>query len=87
MDQHVLRLAFGGLPDCKLSDPDFIVLASVLTHLQAKRPTESCFLNRNSRDFDQAAVRARLAALGCKLFGRFDEGLNYIRQRLAQTPA
>jgi hypothetical protein len=39
---------------------------------------DSCFLSRNSRDFDDPDVRARLDQLGCQFFADFDEALAYI---------
>jgi hypothetical protein len=65
--------------------PDSIVLASVMSHLAKTKPAESCFLNRNTKDFDDASVLEMLNEYGCKLFGRFDEGLRYIAARLAHT--
>jgi predicted nucleic acid-binding protein len=65
-----------------LSGQDSIVLASVLVHLESRRPTASCFLNRNSRDFGDPEIRDRLEALSCKFFPRFDAGLAYISSRL-----
>jgi predicted nucleic acid-binding protein len=65
-----------------MSGQDAIVFASVLRHLKQTAPTESCFLNRNSSDFDDPDVRERLDSFGCKYFGRFDNGLQYILTRL-----
>lgn len=65
-----------------LSVQDSIVLASILSHITKTAPAESCFLSRNTKDFDDPNVRDMLDELGCKLFGRFDDGLNYIKARL-----
>jgi hypothetical protein len=67
-----------------MSAPDAIVLASIISHLINAKPTESCFLNRNTNDFDNPNVRKMLDGHGCKFFGRFDEGLRYIETRLAK---
>jgi hypothetical protein len=61
-----------------MSGQDAIVLASVLSHLESHRPAESCFLNRNSKDFDDPDIRERLDTFGCKFFAKFEEGLRYI---------
>ena len=63
----------------KLSPQDAIVLASVLSHLNATRPEKSCFMNRNTKDFDDPDVIARLTAFACKLLPRFDDGLGYVQ--------
>jgi hypothetical protein len=65
-----------------MSGQDAIVLASVLRHLQDNSTAESCFLSRNSRDFDDPDVRDRLDRLGCRYFAQFDHALSFIRTRL-----
>ena len=64
------------------STQDSIVLASIVSHLLETKPPESCFLNRNTKDFDDPNVREILDGLGCRFFGRFDDGLRYIEARL-----
>ena len=66
----------------ELSGQDSIVLASVLAHLETNTPPESCFLNRNSKDFDDPSIRKTLDAYGCKFFAKFAPGLAYILARL-----
>jgi hypothetical protein len=65
-----------------MSGQDAIVLASVLAHLDLHNPPESCFLNRNSNDFDDPAVRERLETHGCKFFAKFEDGLRYVVARI-----
>lgn len=65
-----------------MSGQDAIVLASVLGHLRDNSPAESCFLSRNSRDFDDPDVRDRLDRFGCRYFAQFDQALQFIRVRL-----
>lgn len=65
-----------------LSGQDAIVLASVLAHLDHARPAESCFLNRNAKDFDDPSILERLETRGCKFLASFDEGLRYIVSRI-----
>jgi hypothetical protein len=67
-----------------MSGQDAIVFASVLRHLEQTTPTESCFLNRNSRDFDDPDVRERLDRFGCRFFGRFDHGCQFILAHLGR---
>lgn len=61
---------------------DSIVFASVMSHLEEKFGEESCFLNRNTKDFDSPQIREMLRICDCKFFGSFDDGLHYIRSRL-----
>lgn len=72
-----LEIAYG------LSGQDAIVLASVLQHLEVNEPEESCFLNRNSKDFDDPDILERLDALRCRFFPRFSPALAWISSRLA----
>jgi hypothetical protein len=43
-----------------MSGQDAIVLPSVIAHLNQHKPIESCFLNRNSKDFDDPDIREML---------------------------
>ena len=65
------------------SPQDAIVYTSVVADLKV-RPSEhgSCFLNRNSKDFDDQNVVDDLANWGCRLLPRFDSGLDFVRSRL-----
>ncbi|MBX3050566.1 MAG: DUF4935 domain-containing protein [Caldilineaceae bacterium] len=64
-----------------LSPQDAIVYASVLAHLSAKPVQMSCFLNRNSRDFDIPDIVDEMARHGCRMIPRFDDGERYIHSR------
>ncbi len=66
-----------------MSGQDAVVLASVLAHLDQHAPDESCFLNRNSKDFDDPDIRERLDVRGCKFLTKFEDGLQYVISRLA----
>jgi hypothetical protein len=68
-----------------MSIQDSIVLASVVHHLSETKPAESCFLNRNTKDFDDPNVREMLEEFGCKFFGRFDNGLQFIEAQLRKA--
>jgi hypothetical protein len=82
LDAAILRSAAAIQIKHGMSDQDAIVLASVLAHLSLRRPPESCFLNRNSKDFDDPDVRERLEALGCKFLAKFEDGLRYVASRV-----
>jgi predicted nucleic acid-binding protein len=66
-----------------LSYPDALVLASVLDDPELGRTT-SCFLNRNTKDFDDPRIEALLAKQHCKLLGSFESGLQYIQAQRGQ---
>lgn len=82
LDASILRAASAMEIEYGLPGQDSIVLASVLAHLRSKTPPESCFLNRNSKDFDEPDIRERLEALRCKFFAKFAPGLAYILTRV-----
>lgn len=62
-----------------LSPQDALVYASVLSHLAGSAAPESCFLNKNSKDFDDPDIVAELKQHTCKLIPRFDDGCEYVR--------
>jgi len=82
VDAAVLQSAADIEASFRLSGQDAIVLASVLRHLEAEIPAETCFLNRNSKDFDDPDIRDRLEALHCKFFPNFNQALGYISSRI-----
>ncbi|MGA2185608.1 MAG: PIN domain-containing protein [Bryobacteraceae bacterium] len=82
LDAAILRSAADIQMEYGMSGQDAIVLASVLAHLDLHNPRESCFLNRNSKDFDDPGVRERLETHGCRFFPRFEDGLRYVVARI-----
>ena len=64
-----------------LDFPDAVMLASVLSHLDAN-PAAGVFLNRNSNDFDDPAIVAELRRRDCKFFPSFNGGLAHIKREL-----
>jgi predicted nucleic acid-binding protein len=85
LDVSILQSAAATELEYGLSGQDSIVLASVLAHLKANTPAESCFLNRNSKDFHDPHILERLDAFRCKFFARFAPALAYILSRLKQA--
>jgi hypothetical protein len=82
LDAGILRSATDVQAVYGMSGQDAIALASVLAHLELHRPPESCFLNRNSKDFDDPDIRERLETFGCKFFTNFADGLRYVVSRI-----
>ncbi len=83
LDGAILKAAAEMQLEFSMSGQDAIVLSSILSHLDLWKPGASCFLNRNSKDFDDPGVRERLEVRGCKLFVKFSEGLRYVNTRIA----
>ena len=57
---------------------DAVIYSSVLSHLQRTHAPQSCFLNRNSKDFDDQNIVDELGSYNCKLLPRFDSGHEFI---------
>lgn len=68
----------------QLSLPDALVLMSVWRALEDEPPgvRESCFITRNSRDFDDPLIKMILEKRGCTLLHSFGAGLGFINSRL-----
>ena len=62
----------------ELSAQDALVYAAVLEHLQQASTAPSCFLNRNSKDFDDPDLVAELQRYGCKLLPQFEAGYQFV---------
>lgn len=61
-----------------LALPDAVVLATVVVDLE-RDPMPGCFVNRNTKDFDDPDIRELLADGGCRFAGSFPEGLAIAR--------
>lgn len=60
-----------------LAAQDAIVCASVLSHLKATAPRQSCFLTRDS-DFREPGLSQELKGHNCKLLLSFEDGFRYV---------
>ena len=58
---------------------DSLVYSSVMHHLERGTEVASCFLNRNSKDFDDPDIIEMLESKNCKLLFNFDKGRDYVR--------
>lgn len=65
-----------------LSPQDAIVYASVIAHLRQQNAIQSCFLNRNARDFDTPTILQELNQYNCRMIPLFDQGYHYINTRV-----
>jgi hypothetical protein len=69
-----------------LSQHDALVFSSIeydLRDSETKPLRESCFLNRNNRDFqNNIDLKSILEKRACRLIPNFDDGLQYVQARL-----
>lgn len=82
LDTKVLENVSQYQEDYNFSDQDAVVFSSVLVHLEPASNQQSFFLNRNSKDFGDVDVLARLSDLNCELVTRFEEGYQLILNSL-----
>ena len=82
LDAEVLAASADSRREHGLSPQDALVYAAVLSHLQRVRPAQSCFLNRNYKDFGDPHIVEQLDGYNCKFFPRFDSGHQFILNAL-----
>ena len=78
LDKDVIRHSAQSQAAHGLSPQDSLVYSSVIQHLTRLRAQPSCFLNRNTRDFDDENIVEELQQLNCTLLPRFDAGHRFI---------
>lgn len=61
-----------------LSPQDAFVYASVMAHIQQNQSIQSCFLNKNSKDFDNPDITNELNSYNCRMIPKFDDGLRFV---------
>ena len=83
---QILGEATRGQKVYDLSPQDALVYASVLQHRRQDISAQGCFLNRNSRDFDNPDIVEELNKYNCKLLPRFDTGYQFILNAVSQVP-
>ena len=65
-----------------LEPQDSIVYASVIEHTSKSEERQRCFLNRNSKDFDDPDIKESLNSYDCLMLFRFDNGIGYVKSKL-----
>lgn len=75
---YILNEAASCEVNYNLVPQDALVYASVMNHLQINQPQQACFLNRNSKDFDNPDIVDELDQFNCRMVPRFDDGYNFI---------
>lgn len=84
IDAPALRAASLLTTQLDLKLPDALILASVLGDAD-ERPSPSIFINRNTKDFNDPDVKARLRRVACDLVWKFDDGLARVKSALAKS--
>ena len=82
LDHIVLEAVAQHQLNYDLFPQDAIVYASVLAHLAQYKPGRSCFLNKNSKDFDDPDIRQVLEQYNCTMLPRFDHGYQFLVNQL-----
>jgi predicted nucleic acid-binding protein len=57
---------------------DSLVYSSVMAHLELEASVQSCFVNRNSKDFDDPDIIEKLESKNCKMLFGFERGSEYV---------
>jgi len=84
LNQSVVMEAMGYREKYGLGYQDSLVFSSVIDHLHSVASAPSCFLNRNSKDFDDPDIVETLGKMDCKMLFSFDKGLNYVNGLLGK---
>ena len=81
---QVLSNAISAETALNLSGQDALVYASIMDHIRQSGKLISCFLNKNTKDFDAPDIVSELAGYNCRLIPQFNDGLSYIVNHLEQ---
>lgn len=65
-----------------LKPQDALVYASVMAHLRQQQVSTSCFLNKNTKDFDNPDIVDELHGYQCRMIPRFDHGYSFVKTQL-----
>ncbi len=66
-----------------LTSQDAIVYASVIYRLNQQTSEMNCFLNKNSKDFDNPDIIDELKAKSCRMIPKFEQGYSFIQANVA----
>lgn len=81
-DENVLKKVNSVKSKYDLTLQDAIIFTSILSHLQQNKASQSCFLNRNAKDFSTSEIKTKLKSLNCKLIPSFEDGLKFIDSQI-----
>ena len=84
LSRDILAAAILGENRNELEPQDAIVYASIQTHLEGRTVQPCCFLNRNTKDFDNSNIGDELKQYQCRMIPRFDHGREFIVSNLSK---
>lgn len=82
LTQNILTEAASCEAMYDLKPQDAIIFASVINYLRFDQPQYSCFLNRNSKDFDNPDIVDALSQFNCRMIPRFDREYSFVQSQL-----
>lgn len=83
LDSRIIAQSLKHQKDFDFSPQDALVYASVMSHVTRSSSVEdSCFLNRDARDFEDQNVIEELGEWQCRLLTDFDNGLSFVTSQL-----
>ncbi|MEM7714561.1 MAG: PIN domain-containing protein [Cyanobacteria bacterium P01_A01_bin.68] len=82
LTSKILTEAIKYQSEYNLEPQDSIVYASVIDHISKSEERQRCFLNRNSKDFDDPDIKESLNSYECLMLFRFDNGIGYVKSKL-----
>jgi predicted nucleic acid-binding protein len=83
LDRAILEIATRYQVAHDLSPQDALVYAAVLSHLTQSGAPENCFLNKNSKGFDDSDLVEELNTYNCRLVPRFNIDYQFIFSRIS----
>ena len=84
LTMSILSDAISAETALNLPGQDTLVYASIMNHIRQYSKLTSCFLNKNTKDFDAPDIVSGLADYNCRLIPQFNDGLSYIVNHLKQ---
>jgi predicted nucleic acid-binding protein len=81
LTREILSAAMGYESIYGLTPQDSIVYTSVIHHLRRQTSIANCFLNKNSRDFDNPDITDELKKNNCQMIPIFEQGYQFIQAR------
>lgn len=69
--------------DFDLSPQDSFVYASVRHHLEKSEKKQSCFISKNSKDFNDPDIIEELDRQNCKMLFSFRDGIGFIKSLIS----
>ncbi|MDD1414666.1 PIN domain-containing protein [Dolichospermum sp. ST_con] len=79
---EILTAAIKHQSELDFTPQDAIVYASIVEHLSKSNERQCCFINRNSKDFDNPDIAEALDKYSCRILFKFDSGFSYVKNQI-----